>query len=282
MKLLSRRAPFVAGLFTLLFVVATSYGQNRVVQVTGIGKVEALPTQVELTGVVKGEGELASDAVIKYRGNRRRAIEAIEGLQVEGLTIVGGGVLIQSESAGGADQMAIFNGNGAGNVGIQQLAVSEPLKIRISGIEKLTTEELIELLVKVVDAGKDAGINVGGRPPSMMEMQMGITQEKSLASFSLGDVEGLEKQASQAAIADARKKANILSELSGIKLGAIVGIRAVAPPEEQEASDGLSGYYAMIYGIMNSEQKKEGYSSKDLKPIPVQASYEVDFEILSE
>ncbi|MEZ6057094.1 MAG: SIMPL domain-containing protein [Planctomycetaceae bacterium] len=258
--------------------ICVAFAEGRVVQVTGVGEVEARPTMVELSGLVKGEGELASDAVVKYRGNRRRAIEAIEALAIEGLTIDGGGVSIQSTTMGG-EQMAMF-GNGNAALGVQQLAVSEPIRIRIAGIDKLSTEELIGLLVRVVDAGKDAGINVGGKSPSMMEMQLGITGEKSIATFTLGDVDALEKSASQAAIADARKRAETLSELSGIKLGNIVGIRAVTPKEDNDSQDSMQGYYAMIYGIMNSERKKEGYSSSELRPISVKAAFQVDFEIL--
>jgi len=253
---------------------------DRVISVTGIGEVKAKPSVVELSGKVTGDAELAGDAVVKYNGNRRRAVAAIEGLEIEGLEIVGGGITINS-AIEGAENMQMMAMNGNPVTGNQQLQVSEPLAIKISGIEKMSTEELIEMLVKVVDAGKDAGIVVGAKQPSMIEMQLGIgSTGTSLATFSLSNVDSLEEAANKAAIENARTKAEQLAKLSGVKLGPIVSIKPGTPPEDEDSANNMQGYYAMIYGIASEANKTAGYSSSELREISVRAAFQIEFSIV--
>ena len=61
-------------------LTTTQAEERSGITVMGVGKIDAKPTIVELTGTINGEAELAGDAVTKFRGNRQTAIEAIEAL----------------------------------------------------------------------------------------------------------------------------------------------------------------------------------------------------------
>ncbi len=50
------------------------------------GEVGAL-SSVEITATVSGDAELAADATVKYRDTSRRALEALNGLKIAGLTV---------------------------------------------------------------------------------------------------------------------------------------------------------------------------------------------------
>src|SRR4051812_36487033 len=66
-------------------------GAGEGISVAGSGEVKAKPTTVELNATVSGDAELAADAIVKYRDARRRAVEALNGLKLEGLKVEGGG-----------------------------------------------------------------------------------------------------------------------------------------------------------------------------------------------
>src|SRR5688500_17476835 len=58
----------------------------RTITVAGTGQAKAKPTQVEFSATVSGEAELASDAIVKHRDTKRRALKAIEGLKLPALS----------------------------------------------------------------------------------------------------------------------------------------------------------------------------------------------------
>lgn len=249
------------------------------IAVTGAGRVSAKPSMVELAAVVKGEAELAGDAITKYQGNKRRALETIQNLQIEGLTVEDGGVSINSADGGNA-MMAAMRGMPVPENTTQKLSLSEPLTLRLAGIDKFSTEELLETLVKIVDAGKDAGMTIGPPPKSMYELQiaaqMGQTTESALAAFKLEGVDQLKQQAYQAAIADARRQAERLAELAGVRLGKVTSIR------ETPAADSSQPRYNPYYGYMmssSSDGSEKQYVSNGLTEITVSVVLHVEFAI---
>ena len=215
---------------SLLIAVVAAVGTSGLpaaettgISVVGIGKVEARPSIVEMSGTVIGDAELAGDAVTKYHGNRQGAIDAITALNIEGLTIDGGGIAIKSEM-NEAQMQAMRRGMPATG-GSNKLSVSESLKLRIDGVDQLDTEQLLETIVKIVDAGKDAGVMIG--PKLDFNPYMGYQNNTSgaLATFKLDNVDDLKAEAYEKAIADARKQAERLAGLAGVNLGGVTSIR---------------------------------------------------------
>lgn len=267
----------VVAIFTDLPSVPAAETQG--IAVTGAGRVSAKPSMVELAAVVKGEAELAGDAITKYQGNKRRALETIQSLQIEGLTVEDGGVSINSAD-GNSAMMAAMRGMPAPENTAQKLSLSEPLTLRLTGIDKLSTEELLETLVKIVDAGKDAGMAIGPPPKSMYELQIaaqtGQSTESALAAFKLEGVDQLKQQAYQAAVSDARERAERLAALAGVKLGKVTSIR------ETPTSDDSKARYNPYYGYMmanSSDGSEKQYVSSGLTEITVSVVLHVEFAI---
>jgi uncharacterized protein YggE len=240
--------------------------------VAGTGEAKARPNVVELGGTITGEAELASDAITKYRDNRQRAVEAIENLKIEGLTINGGGVTINSTLSQAAVQ-AMMQGMPATGTGNNRLQVTEPLTIRMEGVDRLSTEELLETLVRIVDAGKDAGVVIGPVQeynPYVYNPRQGMPS--SLAKFKLADIKELRQKAYESAIKDAREQAERLATLSGVKLGRVTSVR-----EGTAQSQGNMNvmYY---YGSANPNES-DAYTTTKLEEISVKIVLQVEFAI---
>ncbi len=272
----SSRSVWLTPLLTLICLAATGGAAEKSgITVMGVGKVDAKPSIVELTGTINGEAELAGDAVTKFRGNRQSAIEAIEALEIAGLTIEGTGVSVNSAMS--QQQMqAIMQGMSAQGDSAGKLAVSEPLKLTLVGVEDMDTEQLLETLVKIVDAGKDSGIVIGSMPTNINYNYGRGNTSTPLAKFKLTNIDELKAQAYEKAIADARKQAERLAEISEVKLGPITGIREGNLP-------GQNSQQVVYYNpYMQQQDDSDQYTSTDLRDITVTISLQVDFSIVEE
>ena len=249
------------------------------ISVAGSGEVKGKPTVVEISGSVAGDAELAADAIVKYRDSRRRAVEALNGLKLEGLKVESGGFAV-NQGIDTAQAQAMMQGNAA-PAGKSRVTVNEQLKIVLSGVEKLSDEELMDTVLKVLDTGRDAGLQIGAPTPrNYYEMQMlanrGGAATTGLVSFKLTNPDALREQAYKQAMADARKKAERLASLAGVKLGRIVSVKdAVAV-----GGGGSNPQQAMMmamYGV--SPQESAELTSGVYKEIEVRVNLAVQFEI---
>jgi len=240
------------------------------IAVAGTGESKGKPSIVELGGTVTGEAELASDAITKYRDNRQRAVEAMDNLKIEGLKVTGGGVSISSAMSQQAIQQ-IMQGMGAPSSANARLQVSEPLKITIEGVDKMSTEDLLAMLVRIVDAGKDAGIVIGPQFDLNQYYNYGrMNQSQSLAKFRMADVKELRAQAYSAAIKDARDQADRLASLSGVKLGRVKSVREGAVPTQN---------VNVVYYGQPSKDDSDSYTTTKLEDITVKIVLQVEFAI---
>ncbi len=248
------------------------------VAVKATGSVKLRPDVLELVGQVSGNAELAGDAITKYRSNRQRAIEGIEALQIPQLKVEAGRIEITSV-ADQASQMAMRRGMPAAASSSRPLNVSEPLAIRIDGIDKLTNEQIIETLVKIVDAGKDAGITLGANSGATQTYNPYTGSYEmpgsSMARFRLSDVEGARQKAFEDAMKNAQRQGERLAKLAGVKLGKVRAINEVP------ASPTIQAQQVNIYGIMTPDSGKEAelFTSSSLQEITVSASIDVEFEV---
>jgi uncharacterized protein YggE len=243
---------------------------NRGIAVAGTGESKGKPSIVELSGTVTGEAELASDAITKYRDNRQRAVEAMDNLKIEGLKVTGSGVSISSALSPQAMQQ-LMNGMGSSGTGNARLQVSEPLKITIEGVDKMPTEDLLAMLVRIVDAGKDAGIAIGPQIDYQQYYYSGrMNQAQGLAKFRMADVKELRAQAYTAAIKDARDQADRLATLSGVKLGRVTSVREGAAP---------SPNVNVVYYGQPSKDDSDNYTTTKLEDITVKIVLQVEFAI---
>jgi uncharacterized protein YggE len=249
----------------------TAAAEDQGISVVGIGKVEAQPTIVEMSGTIQGDAELAGDAVTKYHGNRQAALDAINALEIAGLSIDGGGIAIKSEM-NEAQMQAMRRGMPAPS-GSSKLSISEPLRLRLTGVDQLDTEQLLETIVKIVDAGKDAGVLIGPKLDYNPYYGYQGNMSGALATFKLENVDELKAQAYEKAIADARKQATRLAELAGVRLGSVTGIREGTVPT------GNQQQVVYAYPGMVNQEENDKFTSTDLKEITVSIVLQVDFAI---
>jgi uncharacterized protein YggE len=206
------------------------------ITVTGAGDAKGRPTLVEMSAVVSGEAELAADAVVKFKDTRRRAVKAIEDLKIPSLAIESKGFTLNQGMDPNQQQM-MMRGQ-MPTTAKQRVQVTEPLRLVIKGVDKMSDEELMNTVLKVIDAGRDAGLTVGGAMPQnyyQMQMMMQRGDAQGMASFKIENAVDLREKAYAKAIDDARAKAERLARLAGVKLGKVTSVQdgVVQAPQAQ-------------------------------------------------
>lgn len=272
---------FVLTLFCFIFSgenwATVSAAEGDGISVVGFGSVEAKPSVVELTGVIVGQGQLAGDAVTKFHGNRRRAEAAFKNLNIPGLEVVQDGMSLYS-AMNASQVQAMMRGMAVNNTQTQQLSVSESIKLRITGIEKLSTQELLETIVKIVDSGKDAGVVIGNNSTASIPGVYNASQGKNtMATFKVVNLQKLKEDAYQKAIADAKSQAEKLARLTGVQLGKVISINGES--DSQKNTNGVyNPYIGQIMTTSNKNNSNEQASSL-LKAIPISVAVRVTYAI---
>ncbi|MGD9720171.1 MAG: SIMPL domain-containing protein [Pirellulales bacterium] len=246
------------------------------ITVTGSGVAEAMPDTVELTATVEGNAELAGDAVEKYRSSKRRVVESLDGLKIAGVKIVGAGVSVNSGTA--VNFMAALQGGEAKPKAADKVAVQEKMTVTLGGVGMMSADELLQTLTRVVDVIKDAGVVIGGGPQGMLQVQLNGAKPAALATFKLSNADSVRQQAYEAALKQARAKAEGLAKLAGVQLGDVVAIRETASAVGDDSGQGGIAAYMGLFGGQSSSQPAE--SSPEFRPIPISVSLSVQFAIV--
>ena len=243
------------------------------ISVAGSGEAKGKPTAVQVSATVSGDAELAADAIVKYRDTKRRALEALEGLKLEGLKVESGGFAI-SQGVDAAQQMAMMNGNPMAGGPKQRVTVTEQITVVLGGLDKLKEEELMDTVLKVLDTGRDGGLRIGPpQPRNQYEMQVYYNNGRddgNLVAFVIPDPESLRERAYSAAMADARRRGERLAALAGVKLGRIVSVRDQGSALAGVVMPGVAGQAGGEAGQLTSAVFSE---------IPVRVNLSVQFAI---
>ena len=268
----------VIGLVWLMATTSVFAQSKSGISVKATGVVKLRADVMEIDANVSGNSELAGDAITKYRNNRQRAVEAIEALQIPGLTVKGGRIDITG-LPDPASQQARMRGMPSAPSGNRPLNFAEPLSLRIDGIDKLTNDQILEMLVKIVDASKDAGITIGGPDGQPVYNQFTGSYQSNGATmvrFRLSDVEGARQQAFEEAIKNARRQGERLAKLAIVNLGRVRSISETAPASSNNNANQINLLLAMMNA--GSDREAEQFSSNSLQDISVTASIDVEFE----
>jgi hypothetical protein len=222
---------------------------------------------------VAGEAELAADAVVKYRDARKRAVAALEGLKIDGLSVESNGSAVTTAFDAQAAMMA--QRGMATAAPKQRVSVGEQLKIVLKGADKMEPQALMDATLRVLDTAKDSGLILGDpMANSVYAYQTGQAQPQGLAEFRLGDPEPVRQQAYKAAVEDARAKAQKLADLSGVKLGPIASIEENFPAPDKGNPE---NYYEYMYAMQN--RHTDEFTTKTFSDIDVKVNLVVRFEI---
>src|SRR6185369_11212647 len=78
---------------------------------------------------------------------------------------------------------------------------------------------------KLLDAAQDSGAGLGMSDSDMMMMRYyGNVQQSALVKFIVTNIGDIREKAYDHAVADARKRAERLARLNGVKLGAVLAV----------------------------------------------------------
>jgi uncharacterized protein YggE len=255
--------------------VEANEGPGITVSETGV--VEAMPDVVELTATIEGNAELAGDAVLKYRDKKRKVVDSLNGLNFKGMTVVGSGPSINSGTT--VNPIAALQAGQANQPKpADRVAVNERLIVTLSGINTMSADDLVQSITRIIDVAKDAGVGMGAGPKSLVEIQLGGGKPAALATFKLSNIDSLRQQAYEAAVKQARAKADRLAKLASVELGNIVSIQETAPAAKDDSSGGGMTAYLAMFGRPSSTPSE--HSSVELQKIPVKVSLSVQFDIV--
>lgn len=247
------------------------------ITVTGTGEVKARPSLVIINATVRGEAELAADAIVKYRDAKRRATEMFDKLKVPGLSVESSGYAINKGVDANQQQMMHMRGGGAAAGAKQQVQIIEQIRLTLKDVDKLEGEKALETVLKVLDAARDAGLTIGSdaNASNYYEAQM-MSQSgmgPSMVSFHLPDSKALEAEAYKNAVADARGKAEKLAQQIGEKLGRVHSVSDAQKPGNRPQT-----YVMYNYGSLDRSEE-DGLKSNLFGEIPVKVSLTVQYEL---
>lgn len=276
-KYLFSSRQFLVGLLCLFCAVATAHAEEGIT-VSASGEVKGKPTVVEIGATVSGEAELTADALMKYREARKKGIDAINNLKLPNVSVESSGYAVNS-AVDPQQQMRMMQGMGGRNQLKQKIQVSERMKLTIKDADKMEPEKLMDTILKVIDAGKDAGLIMGPPPATNyyeMQIRMASGSGNSMVLFKLGNITKLKEEAYKDAMDSANTKAKRLAELAGVKLGRVLSVQEGQPSESQNSTR------AMIYarfGIPLVPNEQNDVGSNLCTDIPVKVVLTVQYAI---
>jgi uncharacterized protein YggE len=200
-----------------------AFGQTDGISVVGSGEVKARPDRLELEIRNLGAAELAADATVKMRDSFKRTVAAYERLKLPNFTMTHLGVSVNHETI----QQQQYYGGPQPATPVAKVEITRPTRIVIAGVDKLSDDDILALISKIVDTAKDTGARIGApAAPAQsnyyMRMMFGVggeTQSNSLVIFTLDDPGTAHEKAMELAYADAKSKAQKLAKLAGVELG---------------------------------------------------------------
>ncbi len=212
----------------------------------GEGQVMVKPTSVELTARVVGSGELTADALVKYRDARQRAVEVIEALGIENLTVTPRGA---SLTLGMTQEQVMAARRGGGEVLKPSILAGEDLLIRVTQIDQIEDAALLENLAKIIDAAQDLGLQIGPAAGSNYYQQLayGNVGQMPVFLFRLDSAADAKMQARKLALGEARKRVSETAQEVGLE-----PVRVLSVTEDMyERSGPMSSRMQSVYNSMN-------------------------------
>jgi uncharacterized protein YggE len=233
--------------------------------VAGKGSVSAKPNVVEVDLEVAAASELTADAIVKYRDARRRLRDAFAALKLPNVAVDERGLLVDQKGQQNNYYWGPFQQNARTKTEVQ---LTRKLVVKGSDLRKMDEDGVLQLVAKLLDVAQDAGAKVGSQPNYRRYYYYDMDNTNpGLVRFVVDDIEALQEQAYEKAIADARARAARLAKLSGVGLGPVVAVRELSVPGERHQPDG------------DEETPRKRLESSKFQAIPVRVELLVRFSI---
>lgn len=272
-----RRLCVVLALAGALLAGQAAHAQQQGITVMATGEATVQPDVLVLEGTLSESAELAEDAVVAFRDSRRRALNSIEALEIEGLEVLPGAIKLSRGGDMAAMGGMIMPGGGGEQLPPGQIAISQDVEIRIAGVDAMEPDALIDLILSISSAAEEAGIGLGEMTQEdMLMMQMGQGGGSAeMATLRVSDPETAQQEAAADAIAQARAKAQRLAALAGVELGPVTAITEIADTADES---GGNAYMNMIFGMM-ADGGGDPLATSSIEPITVRTALSVTFAI---
>ena len=252
------------------------------ITVNGEGTASARPNRFEIELSISAASELTADAIVKYRDARRRVLEAFEALKLENVGVEERGLLVDRK---GVEFNPYYGGMSQPNDRTRaEVQLSRKLVVQASEIREMDEEVVLQLVGRLLDVAQDAGAQVGSGSPNMRNYYYGYPQQGGggLVRFVLEGYDALLERAYEAAIADARSRAERLAKLGGVELGAVLGVRELSVPgASKDASNPMSPFFMPPPEDEDEDQEPvDRIVSDRFQTIPVRVELQVRFEVI--
>jgi len=250
------------------------------ISVSAAGEATVKPNRLELEVKTGASAELTSDAVVKYRDALKRARETINSLKINNLQIEERGVNVSTGFNGPNGTVAyavapgVFQASPTGNPAAKpEVAISKSLRLTIKGIDKLSEEQVIAIVAKLLDGVKDAGL-IGRVDPNNSDGQQGAG---TMITFIADELSSARKQATAQAFRNAKEKAQEIAELAGGHLGAATGVQEEISPgvSQMVPEEGPNGQ--VFYSGTSATEGR--LVSPTLAEIPLRVTLQVQFKL---
>ena len=201
--------------------------------VSGKGVASAKPNRLEIDLEVTASSELTADAIVKYRDAKKRLREAYAALKLGNVVVEERGLLVDQKGAQFNPYFFDFQPNRRNKTEVQ---LTRKLVVKCDDIRSMDEEALLQLVAKLLDVAQDAGGRVGGSQNAFNPYfydPFNNRQSSGLVRFILDDLDKLEQEAYEKAVADAGARAQRLAKLSRVKLGPVSAVREGPAPGEK-------------------------------------------------
>ena len=184
-----------------------------------------IPDVVEINLRLVARGELTDDAVVKHRDARKRTLETFQALKLENLKLEEKDLTLRPGNAQEMMQMMMWNGMPSSQNKRTQIEVASLLRARLvecqQSSDRRTDVDHREADRRRSRFGRRLGMGLSDSDMMMMRRWYGNYQQQSQSGQVCRDEPGRDSRegAYELAVADARKRAERLARLNGVKLG---------------------------------------------------------------
>lgn len=261
-------------------VTASDSGASGGITVYGSAQHNARPNLVEIDLRTSGTAELTDDALVKYHDAKKRTVEAFDALKLKNLKLLERGVSLGPGNMQEIMQQ-MWNGMPMAANKKSKIEISTTLHLRLTDIEKMSDDEVLKTIGKLLDTAQDSGTAFG---PSTAELQnayrYGRQPTGAIVKFVLRDLESLREKVYEEAVADARQRASRLAKLNRIKLGPVISVQEVQVSGDDAGQRVVQPYEVYQPGADPDSSKREPrIESSTLAEIPFRVKLLVRYSI---